>query len=171
VQRAKSDLLLYPGSVAIVLAKIQRALPKFRAALEQRQAEVRLDKLFRMAAIGVERNDFSASDLLKMMNQLTTEKEVLESTHRVVATPHAHANARASQRHIDFKVLYDAVTQSLRSGGTTQAKRLPNSNRYMIRGPNSLRIVYEVKADTIVILTAYHKAAPPSGLTKAIFST
>jgi hypothetical protein len=164
----KSDLLFKPGYIAIVLANIEKKIPKLHALLEERQAEVSLDKILRMIVVAVERRSFSKNALVKAIDDFAREppteagvgpseerNEMFFALERQILIPR-HALIRSTERGIDLARLVYEIRVALRHG-TARVNRLQNTPDYEFRGSDNIRVVFRVDEKAVTIKKVYRK--------------
>jgi hypothetical protein len=161
----KSDLLLQPGFIAIVLANVEKCLPKVRALFAERQAEIRLDKLLRLIARASEQHSFSIEALIRGIREVVGEdssaallssaarkdEAYFASNHQIMLSRHTLA-----QKGLAMQRIYEGVYTALKHGDLC-AKRLSGTSLYEIRAANNLRIIYAIQGKRIFIITAYER--------------
>jgi 5-methylcytosine-specific restriction endonuclease McrA len=157
----KSALLLQAGFIAIVLADIKKRIPRLLDLLAERRAQVNLDKVLRSIAFGLEQGSFSRDALIRGFRNLTEERSSASEerqdeayfTSRRQILFSRHVVDQMQDRGIGVQDIYGAINSAAKHR-TLSAERISGTSRYQIHDNYNLRVIYEIRGNTIFIITA-----------------
>jgi hypothetical protein len=175
----KGDKLLPDAQLIVLFARIKDKIPKLETALARRRSERDLDQLCREIMRSLEAGKFSLSELEKRVEifrrfpngisgskgpTLPQSPEVVVHGLRAEVAPNIRVGitARAAREMEKAELTLTTLEALAYSALTSSNARLrqvvvDGASNYELRGPNSLRLYFTHRDDTILILSAHVK--------------
>lgn len=173
----KGELILGDGALAIALAKARDISPRVRDLELKKRTEHDLESTLRAVARSIDGKKFTKEQLLSSLSLLHNYSDVATVTgvapaaqpneirqlgfdpaapsHLIVSSQAAKEMTRHNIRASDIgAAVYDSV-----KAGKVEGRRLPGDvPKYMIRAGRDLRILFEVRGETLVIQSLFHRS-------------
>ncbi|MBI3703817.1 MAG: DUF4258 domain-containing protein [Rhizobiales bacterium] len=69
-----------------------------------------------------------------------------------------HAIEQMRERQVSITDIYEMIFQSIGASTATLQREMGSDGKYVVRGPDKLRVVFKPSNESIKVLTVYHKA-------------
>lgn len=157
----KNDLLLHAGYVAITLAVIKSKLPKLNEYLSEAKRKRKLASILKSIAHSVDAGTFTEKDIIEGLgynfSDLGNTQEFINSRPEkedpsidnldILWTRHAQ------EKRIYRDIPIEDVIEALSTGVTYHSHS--EHERYFVETASGLRVVYQIRDETILIISCY----------------